>query len=83
MKRMENNFKPLHSYFTGEFLNTYIDIERNLMLHQPSYLLKENKWQITPNTNEADILNAFYKQYPNGVEGSQDECLTLIKSYKK
>lgn len=80
---MEDNWKVLHSAFTGESFNCYIDTERNLLLHQPSYLLKENKWQITPNTNEANILNAFYKQYPNGVEGSQDECLTLIKSYKK
>ena len=80
---MENNFKPLHCYFTGEFFNTYIDFERNLMLHQPSYLLKEDKWQIVPNTNKTDALNTFYKQYPNGIEGTQEECLNLIKDYGK
>jgi hypothetical protein len=57
---MESNFKPLYSSFTKEFLDTYIDLERNLMLHQPSYLLKENKWQINPNTNKSEDLNNFY-----------------------
>ncbi len=74
-----DNFKPLHSYITGEFLNTYIDLERNLMLHQPSYLIKESKWTITPYSNEADALNAFYSKFPEGIEGTKEECLEKIK----
>jgi hypothetical protein len=46
------------------------------------YLLAKNKWQIIPNTNEAYILNSFYNQYPEGVEGTKKECLNLIKKYK-
>jgi len=83
MKSPKDNFKPLHSYITKEFLNTYVDIKRNLMLHQPSYLLKENKWQILPNTNNDEDLNDFYSFYPDGVEGTKEECLEKIKDYEK
>ena len=79
---MESKFKPMHSYFTGESFNTYIDVDRNLVLHQPSYLLKEDKWQIKPNTNEGEYLNDFYSFYPNGVEGTKEQCLEIIKDYK-
>ena len=78
---MENNFRELHSAITKEFLNTYLDLERNLMLHQPHWLIKENKWEIVPHTNEAKYLNDFYSFYPNGVEGTKEECLNLIKDY--
>jgi len=83
MKKIESNFKPLYSSITKEFLNTYIDLERNLMLHQPSYLLKENKWQIVPNINESKDLNYFYSFYPDGIEGTKEECLEKIKNYEK
>ena len=79
---MESDFKPLYSSITKEFLNTYIDLERNLMLHQPSYLLKEDRWQINPTTNEGKDLNHFYSFYPDGVEGTKEECLEIIKNYK-
>ena len=83
MKNMESNFKPVYSFFTKEFLDTYIDLERNLMLHQPLYLLKENKWQINPNTNKSEDLNNFYSFYPDGIEGTKKECLEKIKNYEK
>lgn len=40
---MENDFKPLYSFITGQFTNTYIDPERKLMLHKPFRLPNENK----------------------------------------
>ena len=49
---MENKFLELYSNITKESFNTFIDLKNNLLLHQPSYLIKENKWQIIPNTNE-------------------------------
>ena len=79
---MENNFKELYSTITKQYLNTFVDVKNNLLLYQPLYLLAKNKWQIIPNTNEAYILNSFYNQYPEGVEGTKKECLNLIKKYK-
>lgn len=79
---MENKFLELYSNITKESFNTFIDLKNNLLLHQPSYLIKENKWQIIPNTNEGVILNDFYSQYPEGVEGTKKECLNLIENFK-
>ena len=80
---MENNFKPLYSFITKQFTITYIDVERNLMLHQPFYLLKEDKWMIVPNTSETDHIAHFYNFYPEGIEGTKEECLEKIKNYTK
>ena len=79
---MKEDFKELLSYYTEESFNTFINKERNLLLHQPSYLIKENKWEIIPNTSEAFILNNFYKKFPGGIQGSKDECIKLVKNYK-
>lgn len=78
---MENNFKPLCSYFTKEFFHTYVDIERKLMLDQPWYLIKEDKWRIIPNTTDSKIINSFYTQFPNGIEDTKENCLEIIKDY--
>lgn len=79
---MNINFLELYSSITKESFNTFKDLKNNLLLHQPSYLIKENKWQITPNTNKGNILNNFYNKYPNGIEGTKKECLILIKNYE-
>lgn len=79
---MKINFLELYSSITKESFNTFIDLENNLLLHQPSFLIKEDKWQIIPSTNEGAILNDFYKQYPKGVEGTKKECLNLIENYE-
>ena len=77
------NFKPLYSAFVNDyFLNSYIDVERKLLLHQPSFLLKENKWQIVPNTDDNKILNSFYNQFPSGIEGTKENCIEQVKDYK-
>ena len=78
---MENYFKPLYSYYIGEFLYTYLDIQRGLMLDQPSYLIKDNKWRIVPNTNDSKIINSFYSQFSDGIEDTKENCLKIIKNY--
>jgi hypothetical protein len=76
------NFKPIYSSIVDNcFLGSYLDLERNLLLHQPSYHLKEDKWIITPNSNEAKELNNFYNKFPNGVIGTIKECVEQVKDY--
>lgn len=75
-------FLEVKSAITGEPFNTWIDQNRNLILFQPYYLISENKYQIKPNSNDAIELNKFYSVYNNGIEGSKEECLKLIETYK-
>ena len=56
-------FVELRSAITGGDFNTWLDIDRNLILYQPFYLIKENKYKIKPNSNDAKELNKFYNYY--------------------
>jgi hypothetical protein len=76
------NFKPIYSAIVKNyFLGSYIDLKRNLLLHQPTYYLKEDKWTITPYSEEAKELNDFYTKFPNGVIGTIKECVEQVKEY--
>jgi hypothetical protein len=75
-------FLELHSYFTNKSFNTWIDQERNLMLYQPPYLIKEDKWKIVPFTDDAKSVNEFYNKFTEGIEGTKQECLEQIKNYR-
>jgi hypothetical protein len=77
------NFEPIYSsVIPNYFLESYIDIKRNLLLHQPWYYIKENKWTISCMSNEAEKLNNFYTQFPSEIVGTIDECIEKVKDYK-
>lgn len=37
---------------------------------------------IVPHTSVDDYINHFYSFYPDGIEGTKEECLEQIKNYE-
>lgn len=75
--------KELFSATTGESFDTYIDVDKNLIILQPPYLIGTNLYTLQPNTNSGKELNNFYAQFPNGVEGTLDFCKEQANIFKK
>ena len=73
-------FVPLYSNINKElFLNTWIDVKRNLMLFQT--INNAGRFTICPDSNDTVILTHFFKTFPEGIHGTIEECLEKIKDY--
>ena len=82
-EKMIDNFKPIYSaIMKNYFLGSYIDLEKNLLLHQPICYIKKDKWTITPYPEEVKELNDFYTKFPNGIIGTIEECIKQVTDYK-